>query len=98
MEKSKKLGLEKSTVLNGYKIQPKGNKEKIVNKIDSLWDNDRKSKYECKKLLIKLETTGKEKRKISLKLECGNSNVQSANYTLISELLKEFFNNENIHK
>ena len=102
MEKSKKLGLEKTTILNGHNFRPGNNKEKMVNKIESLWDNnnpsDSKSKNDTKKLLIKLETSGREKRKISLKLESSNSNVQSTNYTLISELLKEFFNVENNQK
>ena len=71
-------------------------KEKVGNKIDSLWSEnssfDKNSKYESKKLLIKLETSGKEKRKILLKLESGSPKVHNSNYNLISELLKEFFN------
>ena len=48
---------------------------------------------ENKKLVIKLETTGSEKRKILLKLESGSSKVHSGNFSLISELLKDFFKN-----
>jgi len=78
------------------KINPLMSKEKVGNKIDSLWSEnspfDKNSKYKSKKLLIKLETSGKEKRKILLKLESGSPKVQNSNYHLISELLKEFFN------
>lgn len=72
-------------------------KEKVGSKIDSLWEENsvynKKTKYESKKLIIKLETNGTEKRKIMLKMESGSPNVNSNNYTLISEILKEFFNN-----
>ena len=99
MEKSKTLGLEKPTILSGSNIKPNRNKEKVVDKIESLWENTsangRHSKNEIKKLSIKLETTGKERRKISLKLESSSSNISSSNYILLSELLKEFFKVDN---
>jgi hypothetical protein len=99
MEKSKKLGLDRTTILDGHKLRTNDTKEKMVNKIENLWDNNSpsngKAKQETKKLSIKLETSGRERRKISLKLESNNANVSSSNYTLISELLKEFFNIEN---
>jgi anion-transporting ArsA/GET3 family ATPase len=102
MEKSKKLGLERPTALNGHKLRMIDAKEKMVNKIESLWDNDSSSKgkvkQDTKKLSIKLETSGREKRKVTLKLESNNASVTSSNYTLISELLKEFFNVENNRK
>ena len=60
--------------------------------------SENNSKNESKKLMIKLETNGKEKRKILLKLESGSSAVHSSNYNLISELLKEFFNGANNFK
>jgi hypothetical protein len=81
------------------KLEPVNRKEKVGNKIDSLWSensiSDNNSKNESKKLMIKLETNGKEKRKILLKLESGSSVVHSSNYNLLSELLKEFFNGTN---
>ncbi|MHA2006637.1 MAG: hypothetical protein ACXABO_09120 [Promethearchaeota archaeon] len=95
MEKSKSLGLEKTTILSSSKVKPNHSKEKIVDKIESLWENTppngKFSKNENKKLSIKLETTGKERRKISLKLESSSSSIHSSNYVLLSELLKDFF-------
>ena len=88
--------MEKVKISNSPKIEPVNRKDKVGNKIDSLWNEnsafDNKLKKESKKLMIKLETNGKEKRKILLKLESGSSAVQSSNYNLISDLLKEFFN------
>lgn len=81
------------------KIESINNKEKVGNKIESLWNENsttnRNSKYETKKLLVKLETSGIEKRKISLKLESGSPKASSSNFNLISELIKEFFNGPN---
>jgi len=91
--------LEKIKVSHSPKIESVSKKEKVGSKIESLWGEnaiyDKKSKYESKKLIIKLETNGKEKRKISLKLESGSPKVHSSNFNLISELLKEFFNGTN---
>ena len=91
--------LEKIKVSHGPKLEPLNVKEKVGNKIDSLWSdnthNNKNLKYESKKLIIKLATSGKEKRKISLKLEVESPKVHSGNYNLISELLKEFFNGTN---
>ncbi len=91
--------MEKIKISHSPKIESVNKKEKVGSKIDSLWDPnsiyDKKSKYESKKLIIKLETNGKEKRKILLKLESGSPKVHSSNYNLISELLKEFFNSTN---
>ena len=71
------------------------NKAKMGEKIDSLWGipgSTEKPIKESKSLTVKLETSGKDKRKLLLKLESGNSNVHTGNYALISELLREFFN------
>ncbi|MFX0081016.1 MAG: hypothetical protein ACFE94_04610 [Candidatus Hodarchaeota archaeon] len=87
--------MEKPKILNGVKIEPFTSKEEVANKIEDLWksntSNAGKFKNELKKLSIKLESSGKERRKISLKLESSNSNMKTSNYTLLSELLKEFF-------
>lgn len=95
MEKSKTFILEKPSILRESKLRPKRNKEKMVDKIENLWgngnSNGKNSKFETKKLSVKLETSGKEKRKILLKLESSSSNIHSSNYNLLSELLKEFF-------
>ena len=91
--------MEEIKLTKSPKMQVISNKEKVGGKIESLWGdnsiNDKRSKYESKKLMIKLEANGKEKRKIMLKMECGSPNVHSNNYSLISELLKEFFNGTN---
>jgi len=88
--------LEKIKLSHNPKIEPLKNKEQVGDKIDSLWSDkstfNKNSKYETKKLIIKLETNGRERRKISLKLESGSTKVTSSNYALISELIKEFFN------
>ena len=90
--------MEKLNILNGNNLEPvnKEKKDSMADKIDSLWGNrkaslEKQSKYENKKLVIKLETYGKEKRKILLKLESGSSSVHQNNYNLLSELLKDFF-------
>ena len=91
--------MEKIKVSHSPKMEPIRNKEKVGQKIESLWGensmSDKQTKYESKKLLIKLETTGKEKRKLMVKMESGSPNVHSNNYSLISQLLKEFFNGTN---
>jgi len=88
--------LEKIKLSKSPKIEKINNKKNVGDKIESLWNGnssfENNSKYESKKLMIKLETSGKEKRKILLKLESGSPRVHSSNYILISELLKEFFN------
>jgi hypothetical protein len=95
MEKSNTFTLEKPSLLSEKKLKSNRNKEKIVDKIENLWgngnSNGRKPKFETKKLTVKLETSGKERRKISLKLESSSSNIHSSNYNLLSELLREFF-------
>jgi len=88
--------MEKTKLVNNTKISPISNKDKVGKKIESLWNENlslqKISKTENKKLVIKLETTGKERRKILLKMESTSSKTQNNNYFLISELLKEFFN------
>ncbi len=99
MEKSKATGLKNLPILNHEQFNPTEKNVKLVKKIDSLWENNypngRNSKKESKKLVIKLETTGTEKRKISLKLESSSSKIDSNHYNLLSELLKEFFKANN---
>lgn len=96
------LILEKLKLSKDTPIESHNNKEKVGNKIDSLWSENlstsKNLKYESKKLVIKLETTGIEKRKISLKLESESPKPTSSNYILISELIKEFFNGSNSFK
>jgi hypothetical protein len=90
--------MEKVKVSHSPKMEPIRKNVKVGQKIESLWGEnsiDRKSKYESKKLLIKLETNGREKRKITLKMESGSPNIHSNNYSLIFDLLKEFFNGTN---
>ncbi len=93
--------MEKTKIVNNTKISPFSNKDKVANKIESLWTENSShhtnSNKQNKKLVIKLKTTGKERRKILLKMESVSSKTQSNNYHLISELLKEFFKeNSNI--
>ena len=70
-------------------------KERAIEKLEDLWGKNPKtaqnSKYHSKKLTVKLETNGPEKRKILLKMECGKSEIDSNNYHLLSDLLKGFF-------
>ena len=79
--------MEKAKLTNNSKVESIRNKEKVGHKIESLWGEnsyyDKNSKYESKKLMIRLETTGKEKRKITLKMECGSPNANSNNYSLV---------------
>ena len=88
--------MEEVKITHNPKMEPISNKEKVGKKIDSLWNdnilNNKSSKYETKKLMVKLETNGIEKQKILLKMECGSPRVNSNNYSLISDLLKDFFN------
>ncbi|MFX1489508.1 MAG: hypothetical protein ACFFBI_10190 [Promethearchaeota archaeon] len=102
MEKSKTINIETPEILNEIKVEPFANKEKVGNKLDSLWNNkssqEGKIKNETKKLVIKFETTGKERRKISLKLESNSSIIHPNNYDLLSELFKEFFRVESNQK
>jgi len=98
LEKSKTFTLEKPSLLGESKLKPKRNKDKMVDKIENLWgngnSNGKNSKFKTKKLSVKLETSGKERRKISLKLESSSPNIHYNNYNLLSELLKEFFKDE----
>ncbi|MFX0039709.1 MAG: hypothetical protein ACFFCY_16460 [Promethearchaeota archaeon] len=88
--------MEKVKLSQNSNIENISNKEKIGNKIDSLWSErssfSKNLKFETKKLKIKFETNGIEKRKISLKLESSSPKTSSSDYPLISELLKDFFN------
>ncbi|MFX0003611.1 MAG: hypothetical protein ACFE9C_08695 [Candidatus Hodarchaeota archaeon] len=88
--------MEKVKLTQNSKIENISNIQKIGEKIDNLWSekssSSKNSKYETKKLIIKFETNGIEKRKIFLKLESGSPKASSSDYTLISELLKDFFN------
>ena len=84
-------------ILNGKKHDSMHKKTSIGEKLDNSWRNPKpmdKKMLESKKLVVKLETNGKEKRKILLKLESGSSKVHSGNFNLISELLKGFFKND----
>ena len=83
-------------ILNGKKLETRNKKPSIAEKLDNSWRAPqpiKKKMLDSKKLVVKLETTGKDKRKILLKLESGTSNVHNGNFSLISELLKEFFKN-----
>lgn len=88
--------MEKVKISTGPKVNSINKKEKIGSKIDSLWTESplykHKEQFESNKLKIKLETKGKERSKIFLKIENNRPKVQFNNYHLISELLKEFFN------
>jgi len=95
VEQSKISSIEKPKILKRVKIEPLSKKEQVGEKLESLWGNptvNKTAKYGTKKLVIKLATSGREKRNISLKLESSNPNVYSNNYNLISDLIKEFFN------
>ena len=84
-------------ILNGKKLESINKKPSIGEKLDNSWRNPKtmdKKILESKKLVVRLETKGKEKRKILLKLEGGSSNIHSGNFNLISELLKGFFKND----
>jgi len=90
--------LEKSRTQTINPIDRARKKERAIEKLEDLWGKNSKTaenyKYHSKKLTVKLETNGPEKRKILLKLECGKSKINSNNYHLLSDLLKEFFNSD----
>lgn len=84
--------MEKSKIFNGNKLKPVEKKERIADKIENMWKSENKAKKQYKKMVLKLETSGEERRKIEIKLESESSAIHTNNYSLISELLKEFFN------
>lgn len=83
--------MEKTSVFNGNRLKTLDTKDKIADKIDDMWKSDTKVRPQKKKLVLRLETSGEEKRKIEIKLEAGSSHMHDNNYNLISELLKQFF-------
>ena len=87
--------VEKSRTQTVNPIDRAKKKERAIEKLEDLWGKNTKtaenSKYHSKKLTIKLETNGPEKRKILLKMESGKSEIDSNNYHLLSDLLKGFF-------
>jgi len=87
--------LEKTRTQTVNPIDRANKKERAIERLEDLWGKSsttaENSKYLSKKLTVKLETNGPEKRKILLKLECGKSKINSNNYQLLSDLLKEFF-------
>ncbi|MHA1150816.1 MAG: hypothetical protein ACTSR8_21560 [Promethearchaeota archaeon] len=83
--------MEKTSFFNGNKLKPLDKKNKLAEKIEDMWKSDNMHRYQKKKLFLKLETNGNEKRKIEIKLEAGSSSVHDNNYALISELLRQFF-------
>ena len=89
---------EKSRIQTVNPIDRANKKERAIERLEDLWGKNSKtaenSKYLSKKLTIKLETNGPEKRKILLKMECGKSKINSNNYHLLSNLLKEFFSSD----
>lgn len=90
--------MEKSRTQTVNPIDRANKKERAIERLEDLWGKGSKtaenSKYLSKKLTVKLETNGPEKRKILLKMECGKSKINSNNYHLLSDLLKEFFNSD----
>ena len=90
--------LEKTQSQTVNPIDRANKKERAIERLEDLWGKSSKtaenSKYLSKKLTVKLETNGPEKRKILLKLECGKSKINSNNYDILSDLLKEFFNSD----
>ena len=87
--------VQKSQTQTANPIDRANKKERAIERLEDLWGKSSKtvdnSKFLSKKLKVKLETNGPEKRKILLKLECGKSKINSNNYNLLSDLLKEFF-------
>ena len=87
--------MEKSQSQTASNVKRTDKKERAMEQIEGLWGRrsaqEGNSKHISKKLVVKLETNGAEKRKILLKLECGKSSINSNNYHLLSDLLKEFF-------
>jgi len=90
--------MEKSQTQTASMVKHSAKKERAMEQIEGLWGRrstqEGNSKNLRKKLVVKLETNGAEKRKILLKLECGNASINSNDYHLLSDLLKEFFNSE----
>ncbi len=90
--------MEKSRTQTVNPIDRAKKKERAIERLEDLWGKSSKtaenSKYLSKKLTVKLETNGPEKRKILLKMECGKSKINSNNYHLLSNLLKEFFSSD----
>ncbi len=87
--------MEKSQTQTASMVKRTAKKERAMEQIEGLWGRksaqEGNSKHLSKKLVVKLETNGAEKRKILLKLECGNASINSNDYHLLSDLLKEFF-------
>jgi hypothetical protein len=90
--------MEKSRTQTVNPIDRANKKERAIERLEDIWGKSSKtaenSKYISKKLTVKLETNGPEKRKILLKMECGKSKINSNNYHLLSNLLKEFFSSD----
>ena len=90
--------MEKSRTQTVNPIDRANKKERAIERLEDIWGKSSKtaenSKYLSKKLTVKLETNGPEKRKILLKMECGKSKINSNNYHLLSNLLKEFFSSD----
>jgi len=90
--------MEKSRTQTVNPIDRANKKERAIERLEDLWGKSSKtaenSKYLSKKLTIKLETNGPEKRKILLKMECGKSKINSNNYQILSNLLSEFFTSD----
>ena len=90
--------MEKSRIQTVNPIDRANKKERAIERLEDLWGKNSKtaenSKYLSKKLTVKLETNGPEKRKILLKMECGKSKINSNNYHLLSNLLKEFLSSD----
>jgi len=88
--------MEKSQIQTTSISKRDDKKERAIEHLEGLWGRrsiqEGNSKPLSKKLVVKLETNGAVKRKILLKLECGKSSINSNNYHLLSDLLKEFFN------
>jgi len=88
--------MEKSQTQTASMVKRTAKKERAMEQIEGLWGRkptiEGNSKHLSKKLVVKLETNGAEKRKILLKLECGKASINSNDYHLLSDLLKEFFN------
>jgi hypothetical protein len=88
--------MEKSQIQTTSINKRTDKKERAIEQLEGLWGRrttqEGNSKHLSKKLVVKLETNGAEKRKILLKLECGKASINSNNYQLLSDLLKEFFN------
>jgi len=90
--------MEKTRTQTVNPIDRANKKERAIERLEDLWGKSSKtaenSKYLSKKLTIKLETNGPEKRKILLKMECGKSKINSNNYQILSNLLSEFFTSD----